>query len=70
MWQTIIRLGITALLLFKVYGETGPWTALAMGLAAVAVELQSFAVKVQGRAYSALAKAYQALAARERKDGK
>jgi hypothetical protein len=36
-----VRLVLTAVLVWQVYGETGPWTAFTVSLFAVCIELQN-----------------------------
>ena len=40
-----IRFTLTAGLIYLVYGEAGPWTALSLGLIAITTEIQSVLLK-------------------------
>jgi len=56
MWfnvvSTVIRLGLTIVLLYLVYLETGLWTALTLTLIAIALELISIVLGRLILAYS------------------
>jgi hypothetical protein len=41
-WLPLARVGLTIALIAKVYGETGPFTALSMTLIFIAFEIQAF----------------------------
>ena len=46
--QMIARIALTALIIYFVYLETGPWTAAALALIAVSIEFDAFLMRKWG----------------------